>query len=168
MHPEVKGHKGDTCPKCKMDLVPSNTSLKKVAFMATMHCLTGCAIGEVLGMIIGNYLDIHNLAAVILSITLAFIFGYSLSMFPLLRSGISLGKALPLAFAADTLSISVMEIMDNLIMLFIPGAMDAPLTSLLFWGSLFTSLFVAFWSAYPVNMYLISKGQGHAVMHKHH
>ncbi len=168
MHPEVHGAKGDKCPKCQMDLVPSNTSLKKVAFMATVHCLTGCAVGEILGMIIGTYFNIHNLAAIGLSIVLAFVFGYSLSMLPLLKSGMTLRRAWPLAFASDTVSISVMELMDNLIVFLIPGALDAPLNSLLFWGSLVVSLLVAFWSAYPVNMYLISKGQGHAVMHKHH
>ncbi|MBI5045120.1 MAG: DUF4396 domain-containing protein [Candidatus Levybacteria bacterium] len=146
----------------------SHASIKKVAFSATMHCLTGCAVGEILGMVIGNYFNIHNLGAVIFSVVLAFIFGYSFSLFSLIKHGLSFAKALPLAFAADTVSITVMEIMDNLIMLIIPGAMDAPLISLLFWGSLATSLFVAFWSAYPVNMYLIKKGKGHAVVHKYH
>lgn len=143
-------------------------SLKKVAFSATLHCLTGCAVGEVLGMILGNFFNIHNAASIALSIVLAFIFGYSFSIFPLLRHGLSLSKALALAFAADTVSITVMEIMDNLIVLLIPGAMDAGLTTLLFWGSLVVSLFVAFWSAYPVNIYLISKGKGHAVVHAYH
>ena len=144
------------------------TSLRKVAFSATVHCLTGCAVGEVLGMIIGNYFNLHNIASIALSIVLAFIFGYSFSIIPLLKHGLSPMKALALAFAADTISITVMEIMDNLIVLLIPGAVDAGLNTLLFWGSLAVSLFVAFWSAYPVNMYLISKGRGHAVVHEYH
>jgi hypothetical protein len=143
-------------------------SLKKVAFSATVHCLTGCAIGEILGMVIGNFFNIHNVASIILSIILAFVFGYGLSLQPLLRHGLTLRKSLPLAFASDTVSISVMEIMDNLIIFFIPGALDAQLNSALFWESLLVSLVVAFLSAYPVNMYLISKGKGHAVMGKYH
>ena len=168
MHPEVKGAKDEKCPKCHMTLVPAKTSLKKVAFSATLHCLTGCALGEITGMIIGTAFNLHNLAAIVLSILLAFGFGYSFSMFPLLKSGLSLKKSLSLALASDTISISVMEIMDNLIIVFIPGALNAQLNDPLFWGSLAVSLFVAFWSAYPVNMYLISKGRGHAVAHKHH
>jgi hypothetical protein len=168
MHPEISGNKKDLCPKCRMTLVLKKTSLVKVAFSATLHCLTGCAVGEILGMIIGNYFNIHNFGSIILSIFLAFVFGYSFSLIPLLKSGLSFIKALALAFASDTLSISVMEIMDNLIIYLIPGAMDAGLNTLLFWGSLFASLFVAFWTAYPVNMYLISKGRGHAVIHQHH
>lgn len=151
-----------------MHLQHKEISLKRLAFSATMHCLTGCAIGEVLGMVIGNYLNIHNLGSIVLSVVLAFIFGYSFSLIPLLKSGLVFIKALPLAFASDTISITVMEIMDNLIIFFIPGALDAGLNTLLFWGSLIISLFFAFWSAYPVNMYLISKGKGHAVMHKYH
>lgn len=139
-----------------------------MAFSATVHCLTGCAVGEVLGMVIGNFFNIHNFAAIALSIFLAFVFGYAFSILPLLKHGLSLFKALSLAFAADTISITVMEIMDNLIVLLIPGAMDAGLNTILFWGSLVVSLFVAFWSAYPVNMYLISKGKGHAVVHEYH
>jgi hypothetical protein len=168
MHPEVKGDKTDTCPKCGMHLVPQKTSLKKIAFSATLHCLTGCAIGEILGMIIGTYFNIHNTASIALSIVLAFLFGYSFTLVPLFRSGLSFAKSLSLAFASDTVSITVMEIMDNLIIFLIPGALDASLSSPLFWGSLVASLFVAFWSAYPVNMYLISKGRGHAAVHKHH
>lgn len=145
---------------------PAN--LRQVAFSATIHCLTGCAVGEVLGMVIGNYFNIHNATAVILSIALAFAFGYSFSLIPLIKHGLSFAKALPLAFAADTVSITVMEIVDNLIMLIIPGAMNAGLHTFLFWGSLFVSLFVAFWSAFPVNMYLIKRGKGHAVIHKYH
>src|SRR5918999_840633 len=146
----------------------SATSLNRVAFSATIHCLTGCAIGEVAGMVIGTALGWGNVATIALAVVLAFFFGYSLTMLPLLRSRLALATALPLAFASDTLSITVMEIVDNLIILVIPGAMDAGLGSLLFWGSLAVALAVAFVAAYPVNRYLISRGKGHAVVHKHH
>ena len=143
-------------------------SLNRTAFSATVHCLTGCAIGEVLGMVIGTTLGWSNLATIALAVVLAFFFGYSLTMLPLLRSGIALASALPLAFASDTLSIAVMEIVDNLIMLVVPGAMEAGIGSLLFWGSLAFALAVAFVAAYPVNRYLISRGKGHAVVHQYH
>src|SRR5215210_6533381 len=126
-------------------------SLNKTALSATVHCLTGCAIGEVLGVVIGTALGWGNLATIVLAIILAFFFGYSLTMVPLLRSGLALATVLPLAFASDTLSITIMEIVDNLIIVVIPGAMDAGLTSLLFWGSLAFSLAVAFVAAFPVN-----------------
>ena len=145
-----------------------DASLNRLAFSATAHCLTGCAIGEVLGMIIGTALGWGNFATIALAIVLAFFFGYSLTMLPLLRSGMALAAVLPLAFAADTLSITVMEIVDNLVLLVIPGAMEAGLTSLLFWGSLAFALAVAFVAAFPVNRYLISRGKGHAVVHQHH
>jgi hypothetical protein len=145
-----------------------NSSLNRTAFSATLHCLTGCAIGEVLGIVIGTVLGWSTVATIALAIVLAFFFGYGLTMLPLLRSGMALGAALPLAFASDTLSITVMEIVDNLIIVVIPGAMDAGLGSLLFWGSLAFALAVAFVAAYPVNRYLISRGKGHAVVHKHH
>ena len=144
------------------------TSLNRVAFSATAHCLTGCAIGEVLGMVIGTALGWGNIATIVLAIVLAFFFGYSLTMLPLLRSGMALGAALPLAFASDTLSITVMEIVDNAIMLVIPGAMEAGLASLVFWGSLAFALAIAFVAAFPVNRYLIARGKGHAVVHEHH
>ncbi len=111
-------------------------SLDRLAFSATAHCLTGCAIGEVLGMIIGTALGWSDLATIVLAIALAFFFGYSLTMLPLLRGGLALAAAIPLALASDTISIAVMEIVDNAIMLLIPGAMEAGLTDLLFWGSL--------------------------------
>jgi hypothetical protein len=145
-----------------------NSSLNRTAFSATLHCLTGCAIGEVLGIVIGTVLGWSTVATIALAIVLAFFFGYGLTMLPLLRSGMALGAALPLAFASDTLSITVMEIVDNLIIVVIPGAMDAGLGSLLFWGSLAFALTVAFVAAFPVNRYLISRGKGHAVVHKHH
>jgi hypothetical protein len=145
-----------------------NSSLNRTAFSATLHCLTGCAIGEVLGIVIGTALGWSTVATIALAIVLAFFFGYGLTMLPLLRSGMALGAALPLAFASDTLSITVMEIVDNLIIVVIPGAMDAGLGSLFFWGSLAFALAVAFVAAFPVNRYLISRGKGHAVVHKHH
>ena len=145
-----------------------NSSLNRTAFSATLHCLTGCAIGEVLGVVVGTALGWSAVATIALAIVLAFFFGYGLTMLPLLRSGMALGAALPLAFASDTLSITVMEIVDNLIIVVIPGAMDAGLGSLLFWGSLAFALAVAFVAAFPVNRYLISRGKGHAVVHKHH
>jgi hypothetical protein len=145
-----------------------NSSLNRTAFSATLHCLTGCAIGEVLGIVIGTALGWSNVATIVLAIVLAFFFGYGLTMLPLLRSGMALGAVLPLAFASDTLSITVMEIVDNLIIVVIPGAMDAGLGSVLFWGSLAFALAVAFVAAFPVNRYLISRGKGHAVVHKHH
>jgi hypothetical protein len=145
-----------------------DASLNRLAFSATAHCLTGCAIGEVLGMIIGTALGWGNFATIALAIVLAFFFGYSLTMLPLLRSGMALAAVLPLAFAADTLSITVMEIVDNLVLLVIPGAMEAGLTSLLFWGSLAFALAVAFVAAFPVNRYLISRGKGHTVIHGRH
>ena len=145
-----------------------DASLNKVAFSATAHCLTGCAIGEVLGMVIGTALGWSDVATIALAVALAFFFGYSLTMLPLLRSGMALAAVLPLAFASDTLSITVMEIVDNLIMLAIPGAMEAGPTSLLFWASLAFALAVAFVIAFPVNRYLIARGKGHAVVHQHH
>ena len=146
----------------------NGASLNRVAFSATAHCLTGCAIGEVLGMVIGTALGWSNAATIALAVALAFFFGYSLTMVPLLRSGMALAAVLPLAFAADTLSITVMEIVDNLIMLAVPGAMEAGPASLLFWGSLAFALAVAFIAAFPVNRYLIARGRGHAVVHQHH
>jgi hypothetical protein len=122
----------------------------------------------VLGIVIGTALGWSNVATIVLAIVLAFVFGYGMTTLPLLRSGMALGAVLPLAFASDTLSITVMEIVDNLIIVVIPGAMDVGLGSLLFWGSLAFALAVAFVAAFPVNRYLISRGKGHAVVHKHH
>jgi hypothetical protein len=143
-------------------------SRNRVAFLATVHCLTGCAIGEVLGMIIGTALGWGNLATIVLAIVLAFLFGYSLTMLPLLRAGLALATVLPLALASDTISIAVMELVDNAIILLIPGAMDAGLGDLLFWGSLVVALLIAGAVAFPVNRWLIDRGKGHAVVHQHH
>jgi len=145
-----------------------DASLNRLAFSATAHCLTGCAIGEVLGLVIGTILGWGNVATIVLAVVLAFFFGYSLTMLPLLRSGLALATVLPLAFASDTLSITIMEIVDNVIVLVIPGAMDAGLGSLLFWGSLVFALAVAFVAAFPVNRWLIARGKGHAVVHEYH
>jgi hypothetical protein len=142
-------------------------SLNRTAWSATLHCLTGCAIGEVLGMVIGTALGWGNGATIALAVVLAFIFGYALTLLPLLKA-MAVRSALKLALAADTASITVMEIVDNAIMLLIPGAMDAGLTSLLFWGSLAFSLAVAAIAAFPVNRWLIGRGKGHAVVHAHH
>ncbi len=143
-------------------------SLNRLAFSATVHCLTGCGIGEVLGLVIATQLGWHDAPAIALAIVLAFVFGYGLTLRPLLSSGMAVRSALRLAFAADTLSITVMEIVDNAILLVIPGAMDAGITSGLFWGSLAVALAVAGVAAYPVNRWLIARGRGHAVVHGHH
>ena len=144
------------------------SSLDRLALSATIHCLTGCGIGEVLGLVIATQLGWHDVPSIALAVVLAFVFGYGLTLRPLLGSGIALRAALGLAFAADTLSITVMEIVDNAIILLIPGAMDAGVTSLLFWGSLAVALAVAGVAAYPVNRGLIARGRGHAVIHGHH
>jgi Domain of unknown function (DUF4396) len=141
-------------------------NLNTVAFSATLHCLTGCAIGEVLGMVIGTALGFSDLGTIALAVALAFLFGYGLTSLPLLRSGLALGAVIPIALAADTVSIAVMEIVDNAIMLLVPGAMDAGLDSLLFWGALAFALVVAGAIAFPVNRWLIARGRGHAVVHK--
>ena len=121
-----------------------------------------------LGLIIGTALGWSTLATIVLAIVLAFFFGYLLTMLPLLRSGLALGAAIPIAFAADTISISIMELVDNAIILVIPGAMDAGVTDLLFWGSLAVALLIAGVAAFPANRWLIARGRGHAVMHAHH
>ena len=151
-----------------MDHGGTQPSLTTLAVSATLHCLTGCAIGEVLGMVIGTALGWSNLATVVLSVVLAFVFGYSLTMRPVLRSGVALSVAIGVAFAADTVSIAVMEIMDNAVMLLVPGAMEAGLANWLFWASLAFSLAVAFVVTVPVNRWLISRGKGHAVVHQYH
>ena len=143
-------------------------SVNSLAVSATVHCLTGCAIGEVLGMVIGTAWDFSNATTIALSVVLAFFFGYALTMLPLLRAGVALRAAAGLALASDTASITVMEIVDNAIMLAIPGAMDAGLGTILFWGSLAFSLVVAGVAAFPVNRFLIARGRGHAVVHRHH
>jgi len=152
------------------ELPTSGSALNAVAFSATLHCLTGCAIGEVLGMIIGTALGFSDLGTIALAVALAFLFGYSLTSLPLLRAGLALAAVVPIALATDTFSIAVMEIVDNALMLAIPGAMDAGVGDLLFWGALSVALVVAGVVAFPVNRWLITRGKGHAVLHEsgHH
>lgn len=138
------------------------------AVQATLHCLTGCAIGEVLGMVIGTVLGLADLVTVVLSVALAFVFGYALTMTGVMRAGVGFKAALGVALAADTVSIAIMEFLDNAVMVGVPGAMDAGLTSVLFWGSLAFSLLVAFVFTTPVNRWMIARGKGHAVVHRFH
>ena len=146
----------------------TGSSLNRLAASATTHCLTGCAIGEVLGLAIATQLGWGNEASIALAIVLAYVFGYALTLRPLLRSGLAFGAALGVAFAADTLSITVMEIVDNAVILLIPGAMDAGLLDPLFWGALAFALAVAWVAAFPVNRWLLGRGLGHAkVMARH-
>lgn len=142
--------------------------LTRQAISATAHCLTGCALGEILGMVIGTALGWHNAGTIALAVALAFVFGYSLTMWPVLKAGIGLSAALGVALAADTVSIGVMELVDNLFMVVIPGAMDAGVASWLFWASLAASLAVAFVITVPVNRFMIGRGRGHAVAHQYH
>jgi hypothetical protein len=139
-----------------------------MAAQATLHCLTGCAIGEVLGMVIGTSLGLHNAGTVVLSVALAFVFGYALTMRGVLRAGLPFNQALKVALAADTVSIAVMEIIDNTVMVTVPGAMDAGISSALFWVSLTGSLAIAFVLTTPINRWLMGKGKGHAVVHAYH
>ncbi len=142
--------------------------LNKMAVSATLHCLTGCAIGEILGLVIGTALGFSPLATVMLAVGLAFVFGYALSTLPLLRRGMKLKQALLLVLAADSLSILTMEIVDNAVMMAIPGAMDAGLDNPIFWIGMVIALTAAFFAAVPVNRYLLTKGKGHALTHNHH
>jgi hypothetical protein len=139
-----------------------------MAVSATLHCLTGCAIGEIVGMLIGTAAGLANAGTIVISIALAFVFGFSLSTLPLLRAGLSVGAALRIVVAADTLSIATMEVVDNLVVAVIPGAMDAGLVNVVFWVSLMISLVVAFAAAYPVNLVLLRRGKGHALTHGYH
>lgn len=143
-------------------------ALSRLAASATLHCLSGCAIGEVLGMVIGTALGWSNGETIALAVALAFVSGYLMTMLPLLRAGLAWRPAAKLALAADTASIAVMEVVDNAVMLAIPGAMDAPLSSGLFWGSLAIALAIAGVAAYPVNRWLIARGRGHVLAHAHH
>jgi hypothetical protein len=136
---------------------------KEMAVSATLHCLTGCALGEVAGLIIGTAFGLSNYATIVLAVILAFVFGFTLSTLPLLKAGVGFISALSVVFAADTLSITTMEVVDNLVMLAIPGAMDAGLVSPLFWVSMPISLAAAFFAALPVNSYLLKRNKGHAL-----
>ena len=143
-------------------------SLNRIAFSATVHCLSGCAVGEVLGMIIGTAAGFSNLGTTLIAVALAFFFGYTFTSVPLLRSGMALGAVIPIALAADTISIAIMELVDNAIIWLIPGAMDAGLGDALFWGALAVALLIAGAAAFPANRALIRRGKGHAVVHRHH
>jgi len=143
-------------------------SLNRSAVRATVHCLTGCAIGEVLGMVIATAVGLGNTPSIVLSIVLAFFFGYSLTLGPILRAGVPMRRAARLTLASDTLSITTMEIVDNLFVVLVPGALAAGLTDSLFWWSLLVSLVIAFAAAVPVNRWLIARGRGHAVVHGLH
>jgi hypothetical protein len=139
-----------------------------MAITATRHCLTGCAIGEILGMVLATWWEWGNAASIMLAIALAFVFGYALTMSSMLRAGLALRAAFGVALAADTVSIAVMEIVDNAFVLAVPGALDAGLAEMLFWASLVASLAVAFVVTVPVNRVMIARGRGHAVVHGHH
>ncbi len=145
-----------------------SASLNRIAWQATLHCLTGCAIGEVLGLVIGTALGWSVWPTIALAVALAFLFGFALTAMPLLRAGIPVLKALKLAFAADFVSISIMELVDNAAMVLIPGAMEASLADSLFWVSMAGALALAAILAFPVNRWLIARGHGHAVVHDHH
>ena len=157
-----------TAPMTHHDPARQATTTWRAAAQATLHCLTGCAIGEVLGMVIGTALDLPNPAVVVLSIVLAFVFGYSLTMRGILRAGVELRRAFRIALAADTVSIAVMEVVDNTVVVAVPGALDASLTDVLFWASLALSLVIAFVVTTPVNRWMIGRGLGHAVVHQYH
>jgi hypothetical protein len=143
-------------------------SLNRLAFSATVHCLTGCAIGEVLGMVLATWWGWGDVASIALAVVLAFFFGYGLTSLPLLRSGMTVRQVAPLALASDTASITTMEIVDNLFVALVPGALAAGLGDGLFWWSLAVGLLIAGAIAYPVNRWLIARGKGHAVVHAHH
>lgn len=148
------------------EMPTSGRALTGISINATLHCLTGCAIGEVLGMVIGTALGFSTLGTVALAVALAFVFGYALTSLPLLRAGLALSAVVPIALATDTLSIATMEIVDNAVMVAIPGAMEGGIDNVLFWGSLSFALAVAGVIAVPVNRWLIARGKGHAVLHE--
>ena len=148
------------------ELPTSGRELDGMALSATLHCLTGCALGEIVGLIIGTALGWGNWPTVFLAIVLAFLFGYTLTSLPLLRAGLALSTVIPIALASDTLSIATMELVDNAIVLLVPGAMDAGLGDLLFWGSLAVALVIAGAAAFPVNRWLLARGKGHAAVHE--
>jgi hypothetical protein len=144
------------------------SALNRLALSATVHCLTGCAIGEVLGMVLATWWGWGDVTSIVLAVVLAFFFGYGLTSLPLLRAGMSVREVAPLAFASDTASITTMEIVDNLFILIVPGAISAGLGDPLFWWSLAIGLLIAGVVAYPVNRWLVARGKGHAAMHAHH
>lgn len=139
-----------------------------MAVSATLHCLTGCAIGEIAGLMIGTAAGLANGWTITISVALAFLFGYTLSTLPLVKAGLSVVAALSVVLAADTLSIATMEVVDNLVMAVLPGAMDAGLVNVVFWVGMMIALTAAFFAAYPVNRYLLQRGKGHALLHQYH
>jgi hypothetical protein len=146
----------------------SEPGLTRQAVSATLHCLTGCAIGEVLGMVLATWWGLGNAASIVLSVALAFLFGYSLTIRPVLRAGVGFRRAIGVALAADTASITSMETVDSAFILLVPGAIAATLSDALFWWSLAVSLIIAFVFTVPVNRYMIARGKGHAVVHEYH
>jgi hypothetical protein len=164
--PHSLGHRNATTSDRPKHRKPQ--TLNRLAFAATWHCLTGCAIGEVLGLVIATALGWGNAASIALAVVLAFLFGYSMTLWPLKRGGLPLRQAARVALAADSVSIAVMEIVDNAFILLVPGAMAAGLSDFLFWWSLGVGLAIAFVAAFPVNRMLITRGRGHAVAHGHH
>ena len=164
MHDHGHHHIGDE---------PSQNNVNQMAVSATLHCLTGCAIGEIAGLIIGTAFGLTTIATIILAVALAFVFGFALSTVPLVKAGFGFFAALPIVAAADTLSIATMEVVDNLVMAVIPGAMNAGLVNPIFWASLPVALGVAYAAALPVNIYLLKRNKGHALTmqhlgHEHH
>lgn len=146
----------------------NHSNINKTAVSATLHCLTGCAIGEITGLIIGTAFGLSNSVTIAISIGLAFLFGYTLSLMPILKAGVALSLAMGVVFAADTLSIATMELVDNSVMAVVPGAMNAGLVNPLFWLTLSLALVAAFFAAFPVNRYLLQRGKGHALVHEYH
>ena len=151
-----------------MDHLPASVGTRTLALSATLHCLTGCAIGEILGLVIGTAAGLASGWTIALSVALAFLFGYFLSTLPLLKAGLGVGAALGVVLAADTLSIAIMELVDNTVIALIPGAIDAGLVNATFWIGLVIALSVAFVAAYPVNLWLLGRGKGHALTHDYH
>jgi len=145
-----------------------NNALNRMARSATLHCLTGCAVGEITGLVIGMAIGLETGLTIFIAVALAFVFGFALSTIPLLKAGLSFLAALPIVFAADTLSIATMEVVDNLVMLVMPGAMSGSLSNPIFWIAMPLSLIAAFFAAYPVNKYLLRKNKGHALVMKYH
>ncbi|WP_460794079.1 DUF4396 domain-containing protein [Nocardioides pacificus] len=158
---EAAGHNHDHHDHAAM-------ATRSMAISATLHCLTGCAIGEIAGLMIGTAIGLSTGWTIVLAVSLAFLFGYALSTLPLLKAGLGLGAALSVVLAADTLSIATMEVVDNAVMALIPGAMDAGLVNVLFWVGMMIALTAAFFAAYPVNRYLLARGKGHALTHGFH
>jgi Domain of unknown function (DUF4396) len=165
---DQEAHPRDTEQRKGLERAHRGRNLTRQAISATLHCLTGCAIGEVLGMVLATWWRWGNAASVGLSIALAFLFGYSLTINPVLRTGVGLRRSIGVALAADTVSIAVMEIVDNAFILVVPGAIAATLSDALFWWSLAASLVIAFIITVPANRFMIARGRGHAVVHAYH